>query len=400
MRRIFLYIICLLSSQISYAQYIKSLGFDITYATQQQALTDDHKELLVMYLDYLKSDQIIIFNIDTTYAHSSSIEHKRRIQLLKEFLIKQGVAPELILLIKKDTSYLKKNDNEDFETISCKILYSTADRDKKITKDSSSNVIYNDPTIAGVGKFGSTTCAEDTTISMGGGVKLALNKCDLERFQEKINFKPSTDSKSIYSSHEFIHLKTNFLRSYDFYINGSQVFMFGNVLKIPLESCIGKEDLSVYLYKDKHFKLLPIENINSPEDLFILIKTSELGQIVLTYTNHLKQYKVEFEVDKTLHLELLDFDTQCNGMTFHANLKKNKASVTLTESHFEPLVSMKAKDEKGRIYCINNKPLSSFGGEEKLKDFRVYTHDSKSKEEKTFPVYKKYFIPTNDLKLE
>lgn len=389
----------ILSTQLCFAQYIKSLAFDITYAPHQQALTNDHKETLVEYLDYLKSDQIIIFNIDTSFR-SNKLENEQRITFLKEFLIKKGVAPELILLMKRDDITQTKNDPDDFESISCKILYSTADKDKKISKDTTSNALNNDPTVSALGKYGSTSCHEDTSILMENGIKLALNKCDLDRFKDKIILKPTSDPKTIFSNAEFLKLKTNFMRAYDFYINGSQVFMFGNVIKIPIESCLNKEDLSVYLYKDNKFKLLPIENIHSPEDLFIVFKISEFGQVVLTFTNHLKPYKINFELDKSLVIENLTINTQCNDMFFYANTKKNKATITITETHYEPTLSLRAKGKNGRSYSIKNSPLSHFIGEDILKDFRVYLRDSKNREEKTFPVFKNYTIPINDLKIE
>lgn len=396
MKLVIIVILCLFMKAMS-AQYIKSLGFELTYLDHQPALTEDHKELLVSYLDYLSGDEMIIFNIDTSLAKATVLEHQQRVAFLKTFLEQHGVPASLIHVIRKERDTLR-TITEGYDILGCKIIYLTTDPNKRIVQDTSRKSTTNEFGVAAVGKSGSTTCTDNTSIPLKEGVSVTMNTCDYERFINDISFKRVQDVDHLFKSHTIPKENVAPLCAYDFQIPGDRTFMFVPVFKIPIESCMDKQDLSVVLCKNGTCSLIPIDNINDPEAKFIIIKTPTTGQIMLMYSNYLKTYKIKLEVAKTLHIQELTFNTRCHGMTFPVTIKKNKASVVVNESYYEPVISIKAVDKQGQIYTMTEKPFGNLpGGLEKIKDFRVYPFNSSSKEERSIPVFKKYQIQVSEL---
>lgn len=388
------------------AQYSKFVTFDLMYIQGHSNLAPSQKEKLDAYLNYVSSSTLVAFIIDTSVCRAGFEENAQRVAFLNHYLIEHGINPSVIQVLKKNKvhSDFVHGLSEEYDALMVSMSYTSLKPLQKLEipepKESIEKTMLKESGLMSTSKTNDIKCSTNTVMPLIYNYELTMNSCDYDEFHKDMVF-------TLYNRAELKYLKhlpalsqtSHILGAYDFKITGNHDFTFPATLKIPVDHCVDKQELTLFFCKDSSCQLIPMENVYSPEDEYMSFEISKTGIYFLIHFNKRHEYNIEFDVEGNYNIQEFEFNTRCLNMTYIPDIKKNLVSVTLTESYYEPVISIKARDQQGRIYRMTNKPLSLIEGTNKLHDFRVHNFYSDVKTERQFPVYQKYVIKESELKL-
>lgn len=376
------------------------------YIQGHSNLASSQKEKLDAYLNYVKSSTIVAFIIDTSICRAGYAESAQRVAFLNHYLVEHGVDPNIIQVLKKNKvhSDFVHSLSEGFDALMVSISYTSLKPLQKIEipepKESIEKTMLIESGAMSTSKTRDKACTTNTVVPLIYNYELTMNSCDYDEFQQDMVFRLYNSSEIKYLKHlPALSQTSHILGAYDFKIKSGQDFSYPAVLKIPIEHCIDKQELTLFFCKDSSCQLIPMDNVYSPEDEYVSFEISKTGIYFLIHFNKRHEYNIEFNVEGNYDILEFEFNTRCHNMTYIPGIRKNKVSVMLTESYYEPVISIRARDKQGRIYRMTNKPLSLMEGSSKLHDFRVHNFYSDVKTERLFPVFQKYTIKESDLKL-
>lgn len=378
----------------AHAQYIKALSFDLNYSPKQPALTATNREILKEYLDYLKGDELILFSIDPSKYESTPQELRHRVGFLKAFLIDQGIPSKLIQVMRKKEGAISSNTSS--ESLGCKIIFNTQDRNKRMVEVQTVDSVELMEGVVEIGRRGSFACVEEAILELDQGLELSFNECDYDKLHQVLEFKQMSDVKKEFNIFSLSKANEHVLMGFRFSLPQDKNLLFPVQIKLPLAPCVDKQDLSVYYCQNGLCDIAEVANMNNPEDLFLLFKIQEPGEIFVSELNRLKKYEVVFKLEKGYELQSIEVQSQCYHTDMLVYPKKSKAKCMLYESYYEPLVKIRMKNSSQKTVEIT-KPLSQFRGDGKIKDFRFHQKADQLKKEVQIPVYKTYFIGSSDL---
>lgn len=399
--KIFLFSVCVFAISLSQAQYNRYLSFDLIYGLNHRDLTPTQKTRLDKYLNHVSSCNVVSLFIDTNSSNSASVVNNYRVDYLKNYFINKGidqVAIEMITTPRGPKQYVHNlADFADIITIS--ISYSSDEPIKKFKDDPftqrNKEKLLQELGQVSVSESSKTSCKEKVVLELVDGYSLVLMDCDYKKFQSTLSF-------NAFSGKELAFFKkvpelsdlSNILGSYHFNV-GNGPLTYPALLKVPIQKCMDKYELTLFRCTDTACSIIPVKNIFDKESSFVLFELPQAGEYYLVHESQQKNYSISFDIPSGLTLSSLVLSTGCQNVKYRAHLENKKIKLTFPYPYYEPTIEVKLYDEEGN-YFEGTKFLSDLDGSSSLASVDV--QDTYLSKQKKLTIFKNYKIKKTDLR--
>ncbi len=375
-----LFFIAISYTQMTIAQDNHYVRFDIIYLKEDSVISKPQVEKLKNRIEYINKYDINSIFINTAFNKSSEIVNQKRIQWLKTYLISQAkITPELIQMLnspEQHSDFIHELSDE-MDVLELAVSYSNKTDFPGIKTQPNGSLekdILLDRGVKSTVTKSAEVCIKDTVLQLSDQISISINGCDYRHVENSIKLDTYLPQDLLYYpwlTKESAPLSKT-MAIYDLSFLDRHELCYPAELKISVDPCIPKYELSVFLLSDaKNFKWTAVTTENlfyAEKDDFIKVKLSGSEVYKLVFEPKRPAQKISFSFPRKWQIKSFSLNTLCMDEQYSLD---NTSSLQMPLPTYLPYLTVWMVNDEGKEVKLVNKALSQLTGSGSEKEIIV-----------------------------